>query len=150
MDFGILKKCRRIYRFPRVHIRNIRNTDYKSMVEEFLTKYDTVFRFNPIFVASDDQATLELVKKRFPSVYSFSCIPTVPPGKNIHESIEAQIQRPKLEQKRKFNLDMIVDFLLLTASKAFFYSNSESGFSRSIAHLHKNPELVQQLISTPS
>lgn len=124
---------------------HIRNTDYQSPVEEFIKQHESIFRSRVIFIASDHQPTINYFQKEY-NALSFSMIPEVPPGKNIHESDEAQQLRTTVEQTRQFNIDTMVDFLLLAASSEFYFSSKQSGYSRSVAYLHSEQELVKKII----
>lgn len=124
---------------------HIRNTDYKSNLDEFIQQNDFIFANTALFVASDHAPTIELFHKKYGS-YSFSNIPLVTEGSNIHESGEAQELRNSVTNIRMFNRDTIVDFLLLAASDTFYFSSNQSGFSRSVHFLHQDKGLVKWLL----
>lgn len=123
---------------------HIRNTDYKSNLDDFLTSHDSIFKQSPLFVATDHAPTLELMKSKY-QVYSFSSIPIVDEGKNIHESQQSQSLRTTLLETRTFNLDIMCDFLILALGNEYYFSQRDSGFSRSVYFLHGHKTLVHFL-----
>lgn len=124
---------------------HIRNTDYKSNLDEFIHQHDFVFSNTALFVASDHSPTIALFHRKYGS-FSFSDIPSVSEGSNIHESGEAQELRNSDIAIRMFNRDTIVDFLLLAASDTFYFSSKQSGFSRSVYFLQQDKGLVKWLL----
>jgi hypothetical protein len=124
---------------------HIRHTDYKSPVDDFIKENRDIFSNTPLFIASDHYPTIQLFQRDF-GAYSFSSIPIVPEGKNIHESTEAQSLRTSKDAIRAFNLDTIADFLLLACGNEFYYSSKQSGFSRSVYFLQKEKGLLKWLL----
>jgi hypothetical protein len=124
---------------------HVRNTDYKSPVDDFIKQHHDLFCNHPVFIASDHSETIHRFQHDY-GAYSFSTIPALPIGKNIHESIESQSLRSSHELVRTFNLDTLSDFLLLACGSEFYYSSHQSGFSRSVAYLHKDQGLLHFLI----
>ena len=116
---------------------HIRHTDYKSNVDDFIEKYRHVLEKWPLFVASDHFDTIQRCKREFKHVYSFSAIPSLPDGVNIHESQASQRLRTTQEETRVWNSDAILDFLLLTQGVCVLCSSSQSGFSRSAVVLQQ-------------
>jgi hypothetical protein len=121
---------------------HIRNTDYKSNVDEFLKKHTDLIKDKPIFLASDSKGTIELFKKQF-NVFSFSDIPENY-GHNLHEMYSRSG-----DDIRKYNLDTIVDLLLLAAGSELYYSYAESTFTQAAIELHEDPELLARLLVEP-
>jgi hypothetical protein len=121
---------------------HIRNTDYKSNVGDFLKKHGDLLKDKPIFLASDNKGTIELFKKQF-NIYSFSDIPENY-GHNLHE--EYSRSGPEIS---KYNLDTIVDLLLLASSSELYYSYAESAFTQAAIELHEDQELLARLLVEP-
>ena len=124
---------------------HIRNTDYKSDLDSFINKNNFTFSNTALFVASDNYKTIDLFINKY-GAYSFSNIPKVSEGSNIHESQESQELRKSIENIREFNRDTIADFLLLAAGSTFYFSSKQSGFSRSIFYLNQERGLVKWLL----
>ena len=127
--------------FVSVHIRN---TDYKSNVDQFIREHWILFKKYPLFVASDHAESIEKFKQHF-ETYSFSHIPSLPPGINIHESVESQSLRLSKEDIARCNTDAMLDFLLLPMGSKILCSSQQSGFSRSVMVLHQSPEILQKV-----
>lgn len=121
---------------------HIRNTDYKSDIDDFLKKHGDLLKDKPIFLATDDKSTIELFKKQF-NVYSFSDIPENY-GQNLHEMYSRSGG-----DIRKYNLDTIVDLLLLASSSELYYSYTESAFTQAAKELHEDQELLARLLVEP-
>ncbi len=139
----VLERYKRLPKgYASVHIRH---TDYKSPVDDFIKEHRAIFSNTPLFIASDHYPTIQLFQREF-GAYSFSSIPSVPDGKNIHESTEAQSLRTSKDAIRAFNLDTIADFLLLACGDDYYYSSNQSGFSRSVYFLHQEKGLVKWLL----
>ena len=135
---------------PKTYISvHIRNTDYTSHVDTFLDENDTLLVNNDLFIATDHYKTLERVRERYGSrVYSFSNLPNLPDGINIHESRNAQDLRTTKESQYNFLMDIFTDFLLLAHGSQCLTSNTRSGFSRSVRALHQLPALAHQLVKS--
>lgn len=142
----VLSEVKKRYdQLPKPYISvHIRNTDYKSDVNQFLSTHHNAFTYNTIFLASDHAPTIERCKKEYHAI-TFSSIPTVQEGNNIHESEQGQTFRTSLEQTRAFNLDIICDFLVLSLGTVYYFSSQQSGFSRSVAFLQQHKGLVEFL-----
>jgi hypothetical protein len=115
---------------------HIRNTDYHSNVDAFLEKYNTELLGQPIFLASDDKATIDKFRKIYTSdMYSFANIPEHEDGSNIHYH---HTTIPTCE----FNIDCIVDFLLLINGTKIYTSSEQSGYSKNAVELNKKKHLL--------
>jgi len=121
---------------------HIRNTDYKSDVDAFIKKYTDILKDKPVFLASDNKNTIEQFKKQF-NIYTFSDIPENY-GMNLHE----EYSRSGAEI-RKYNVDTIVDLLLLASSSELYYSFAESAFTQAAIELHEDKELLKGLLKAP-
>ena len=124
---------------------HIRNTDYQSPVDDFIKEYHDLFCNHPIFIASDHSDTIHRFQHDY-GAYSFSSIPSLHKGINIHESTESQSLRTSLEKIRSFNLDILSDFILLSCGSQYYFSSENSGFSRSILYLKQNKGLLYFLV----
>ena len=119
---------------------HIRNTDYKSDVDTFLLKHRDLLKDKPVFVASDNIKTIDKFKKEF-NVFTFSDIPENY-GKNIHEDYNRTG-----DEIRKYNVDTIVDLLLLASSSELYYSYADSAFTQAAIELHEDPALLKRLLT---
>lgn len=136
----------RFGRLPTGYISvHVRNTDYQSPVDDFIKQHHDLFNNHTIFIASDHLNTIHRFQNDY-NALSFSSIPSLPDGKNIHESNESQSLRISLDQIRSFNLDTISDFLLLSCGSQFYYSSQQSGFSRAVLYLNHHAGLLEFLI----
>ena len=113
---------------------HIRNTDHKSNMDEFINNHRHILENAPLFLAGDDFNSIERCKSEFNNVHTFSVIPDLG-GANIHESEIAQKLRTTPEETRNWNINAILDFLLLTQGQSIFCSCHNSGFSRSAMQL---------------
>jgi hypothetical protein len=121
---------------------HIRNTDYKSDLDAFLEKYKEILKDRPVFLASDNKSTIELFKRQF-NIYTFSDIPENY-GRNLHE--EYSRSGPEV---RKYNIDTIVDLLLLASGSELYYSFARSAFTQAAIELHEDKELLKRLLKPP-
>ena len=119
---------------------HIRNTDYKSDVDTFLKSHNHIFNGKHIFLASDHKDTIDLVKSIYGSnVFSFANIPDNK-GKNIHHNHSSI-------DSREFNIDCIVDFLLLASGDELYYSSKQSSYSRNANALNKNKIILNMCLN---
>lgn len=137
-----LYKLRRA-QLPRYYVGiHMRNTDYGSDVPDFIQKNNHIFKNNAIFLASDNKKTIDMIKDTYGNnIYTFADIPDND-GKPIHEFYE----RTK-EAAYKYNMDTIVDILLLAAADEYYFSCEKSGFSKTINELRKKPDLIKRILS---
>lgn len=122
---------------------HIRNTDYKSNVPLFIKKHYDILKNENIFLATDDVESLKLFQKHFNNVYTFT---------NIIKSSNKLYGRKSggihfiIRKKKKheiFNIDTVVDFLLLANSKNYYFSCKKSGFSNCAKILFDNKKIVK-------
>lgn len=124
-------------RYVSVHIRN---TDYKSNVEFFLTIHLETIKKNTVFLASDNLDTINYIKNRFGNnIITFSEIPPLENNLNIH------IFNYKVPTK-SFNTDIILDLLLLASGDRYIYSSPESLYSKAALSLHKNKHILNKIL----
>jgi hypothetical protein len=111
---------------------HVRNTDYKSNVNEFMEIHKKQFADKALFVASDNKDTITVFQKRYGSnVYSFTNLPDNG-GKPLHDkSITVRTK----EESIKYNLDTFVDILLLVTADKYYASSKQSGFSQAILEM---------------
>jgi hypothetical protein len=120
---------------------HVRNTDYKSDVDEFLNKHSKVFETNPIFLATDDYDTIQKFKQLYGSqVKSFAKIKPLDGAKALHT------RKMTLKENRTLTIDAIVDLLLLAGGKTIFASSKESGYSKVAKLLHDTPKILNHLL----
>ena len=109
-----------------VHIRSDKD------VPEFINKHIELLNGKPIFLASDNVNTIDVFKKQF-NIYSFS---------DIH--LKKEDERSK-EEIRKYNIDTIVDLLLLASGSELYYSSVESAYTHAAIELHEDSALLKRL-----
>jgi hypothetical protein len=108
-----------------VHIHN------EDEIIGFLDKHRELLKDKTVFIASRTKEIVDLFKKEFNAV-SFS---DVPYNNSKKEPIDVDIS--------KYNLDSIVDLLLLASSSELY--SGEKSFSYVASELHKSPELLKRL-----
>ena len=120
---------------------HVRNTDRKSDVGGFIERNSKVFEANPIFLATDDHASIDLFKQTYgANLYTFS--KPDPAGGEIGNH---HVKRSK-EETRVLTIDAIVDILLLANGTSLYYSHPDSGFSKVAKALNKDPHVLKNLI----
>ena len=120
---------------------HVRNTDYESNVDGFLTKHSKIFEANPIFLATDDYDTIQKFKELYGNqVYSFAKIKPLD-GAEAHHKKDMT-----LRENRTLTIDAIVDLLLLASGKTIFASSKESGYSKVAKLLHDTPKILNHLL----
>jgi len=132
---------KRLNQLPNKYISiHIRNTDYKSNVDEFIALHDDKLKNNKFFLATDDIKTIDKCKLLYGmNVMHFSNIPDNN-GKNIHDN------HTKINQQ-EFIIDNFVDLLLLASSNEFYFSSKESGYSKFANHLFINKNILNSILS---
>jgi len=122
---------------------HVRNTDYKSNINEFMEHHRKQFAGKALFVASDNKDTITRFQQHYGSnVYSFTNLPDNG-GKPLHDK-EVTIRTK--EESIQYNLDTFVDILLLVGANTYYASNKQSGFSQAIIDLREEPILLNRLI----
>lgn len=113
---------------------HIRNTDRASNVDEFIRFCVQKLKNVPVFLASDNSQTIDRVRNQLQKqncqVFTFADIPPFQ-GKCIHYH-HADVPT------REFNLDLMVDFLLLVHAKDYFFSCPISGYSLAVQQVRQN------------
>jgi len=104
----------------------------KDEIIGFLDKHRDLLKGKTVFIASHTKEIVDFFKKEFDAV-SFSDVPY----NNKKEPTGVDIS--------KYNLDSIVDLLLLAASSELY--SGESSFSYVAIELHKSPVLLKRLIT---
>lgn len=127
----------RYMQMPKPYIGiHIRNTDRKSDVHGFLSKYKKQIQNKHIFLASDNIDTIQEIKEEFGSyIHTFSEIPKLEGKRNIHDN------HPTIDN-HKFNKDMILDLLLLASANEFIFSCIQSGYSRLADDLYHDKKIL--------
>jgi hypothetical protein len=154
-NFGILDNClftplvlnvfrERYNKLPKDYVAvHIRNTDKTSNIDDFLTKYTDELQGKPIFLATDYAPCIQRFKDLFGSnIYSFANIPDNS-GKSIHHN------HPNINTQ-EFNIDCIVDVLLLAGGSKLYLStilnHQPSSYGRLAKTIHENKHLFAKLI----
>ena len=119
---------------------HIRNTDYKSDVKTFLEKHHNILTNNSCFIATDNITTRDEIKKKYgATIYYFSDIPKVKTG-GIHLN-------PIKMDHTTFIIDCIVDILLLASANEYYYSSTQSGYSKFALYLFTNKNILNNLVN---
>jgi len=159
-NFSILDNClftplvlnvfrERYNKLPKDYVAvHIRNTDKTSNIDDFLTKYTDELQGKPIFLATDYAPCIQRFKDLFGSnLYSFANIPHNN-GKSIHH-IRLYHNHANIDTQ-EFNIDCIVDVLLLAGGSKLYLSNilnyPSSGYGRLAKTLHENKGWFAKLI----
>lgn len=127
---------------------HIRNTDYKSNVILFIKNNYSQLKNKHIFLATDDPNSIELFKTHFtPShIYTFFQFPKS--NKKYYNRAESGIHfniRNNNEHKI-FNIDTLIDIILLANSTKYLYSCEQSGFSQGVKMLFDEKHIIQNII----
>lgn len=125
------------------HAVHIRNTDKRSNdLHSFLQIHDRDFRTSVTFVASDDHDTLKKLRQTYGSdrIQTFANIPQL-------TSVNIHYHHPSVPTE-EFNVDTIVDLLLLASATKFTFSCPSSGFSKLANALFHRKDVLSQLLSS--
>jgi len=120
---------------------HIRNTDYKSNVNGFLTQHSKILEDNPVFLASNNKETINSMKSKFGKIQTFS---------NIKNSTQAGSHHgiPRtVEESRDMTIDIIVDLLLLASGKEIYITSGQSTYSKVAQKLQQAPHVLHSLIN---
>jgi len=121
---------------------HVRNTDRVSDVDSFIETNLNEFQEKNIFLATDDAEAITKFKSRFADkVYTFSDIPIVVPDK-IGKRHGIHYNHKKIDSQT-FNIDCIVDFLLLTKGEKIFRSEEKSGYGSSAKFIQENKDILE-------
>jgi hypothetical protein len=104
--------------------------------------YDKILIKNPIFIASDKIDVIKLFRETYNEVYTFSEIEDFKSHsvKSIQKIIRTDIKH------ENYNIDTLVDLLLLASSNVYLYSVN-SGYSLAAKDLFNNKVIINNLIS---
>lgn len=117
---------------------HIRNTDMKSDIKKFLNTHINLLKDKSIFLGTDHAPTILEFKSLFKdNLYSFAEIPDNK-GNSIHH-------RNQGSKQRSFNIDCIVDLLLLASGSKIYYPSLFSGYTRAALALHKEQSILKRL-----
>ena len=123
---------------------HIRNTDIQSDVVGFLEKHNNILKDKMIFLASDDIDTIKKYKELYGSnLFNFSNMPNtkhIRPNANIHYH---HVDVPH----EQFIIECMVDLLLLASGDEYYYSSSESGYSKLALVLFENKNLLNKILN---
>ena len=124
---------------------HIRNTDYKSDVDNFIKENKKIFDSNSIFLASDHNETIQKFKSLYGNdLFSFSKIKKIPKTK---KRLGLHHMKRSLKETHEMTVDAIVDLLLLAGGKQFYFSSKESAYSKVAHQLNKDYSVVKHLLS---
>ena len=127
---------------------HIRNTDYKSNVILFIKNNYSQLKNKHIFLATDDPNSIELFKMHFTTsnIYTFFQFPKSNKkyynrtGSGIHFNIRNN------NEHKIFNIDTLIDIILLANSTKYLYSCEQSGFSQGVKMLFDEKHIIQNII----
>ena len=121
---------------------HIRHSDILSDIASFMKKYRNIFLKNPIFIASDNADVIKLFRETYKEVYTFSEIGDFKSHgvKSIQKIIRSDIEH------ENYNIDTIVDLLLLGSSDTYIYSTG-SGYSLAADSLFRNKAIINNILS---
>lgn len=121
------------------HAFHIRNTDKRSSdLEGFLASHHDIFQSSTVFVASDDVKVLTYLRNKYTTVVTFANIPKL-------SSVNIHYHHPTVPTK-EFNMDTIVDLLLLASATAFTFSCPSSGYSKLANALFQKKDVLHRML----
>ncbi|MFA5957248.1 MAG: hypothetical protein WC811_11810 [Hyphomicrobium sp.] len=156
LSFGLMDKLRlspkirpmvldRVRQFDgKYYAVHVRNTDLKTNYKDFFSKIVPEVSGKRLLVCSDDAAVIEYARNFFRSseILTSSEIPDLG-GKPLHI----------YGDRKKSNIDTIVDLIALGKSQKLFFANvtegRASGFSGLAGHLFTNKYLLDGLLESP-
>lgn len=121
---------------------HIRHSDILSDIPSFMEKHTDIFLKNPIFIASDNVDVIKLFRETYKEVYTFSEIGDF---KALGVKSIQKILRSDIEHEN-YNIDTIVDLLLLGSSDIYLYSRG-SGYSLAANSLFRNKAIIHNIIA---
>jgi hypothetical protein len=121
---------------------HIRHSDISSDIPTFMKKNADIFLNNPIFIASDNLDVIKLFRETYREVYAFSEIGDF---KALGVASIQKINRSDIDHEN-YNIDTLVDLLLLGSSDIYLYSIG-SGYSMAAKALFDNKAIINNLIS---
>lgn len=121
---------------------HIRHSDISSDIPTFMEKNKDIFLNNPIFIASDNADVIKLFRETYKEVYAFSNIGDF---KALGVKSIQKINRSDIDHEN-YNIDTLVDLLLLGSSDIFLHS-AYSGFSMAAKDLFNNKNIINKLLS---
>lgn len=122
---------------------HIRHSDILSDIPTFMKKHTDIFLKNPIFIASDNAGVIKLFRESYKEVYAFSEIGDF---KTLGVKSIQKINRSDIDHEN-YNIDTLVDLLLLGSSDIFLHS-TYSGYSLAAKELFNNKAIINNIIST--
>ena len=119
---------------------HIRNTDYKSDYINLYNEHNDIIDNNNIFLATDSKETLIFFKnlKLNKNFYTFiECLDEE--NRPIHKRIT-------INNKKQVVIDTICDLIILSLAEKIIYPKKHYGFTNLAYLLHKNKNIVYNLI----
>ena len=135
----------RLNKLPERYISiHIRNTDFKSNVDDFIQKYNNKLKDHVFFLASDDINTIEKYKQLYGSnMFNFSNIPNT---KHINDNANIHYNHGDILHEQ-FIIDCMVDILLLASGNEYYYSSEQSGYSKLALYLFQNKNILYKILN---
>lgn len=119
---------------------HIRNTDKRSDgLDAFVARHHESLRTSVVFVASDDVATIRRLCQTYGDehVQTFANIPPL-------TSVNIHYDHPSVPTQ-EFNVDTIVDVLLLASARTYDFSCPSSGYSKLANAIHRHQDLFPSM-----
>lgn len=126
---------------------HIRNSDYKTRWEPFLSEVVNKLTSDKVLVCSDDIRVIRFCQEFFPKTFLMSSMPPDTGGKALHTHEFSM----SAEERRSVVRDGLLDLLALAGGVSLWYpetvDGNPSGYSELARHLHENRSVVSSLLS---
>lgn len=120
---------------------HIRNTDYKSDVPKFVTKYEHIFKHKNIFLACDNKLSRDyFIKHIDANIFTFTELP------EYNQQTAHGIHKFKTSKKVKINIESIIDLILLSLGEKIYASCEHSGFSKNAIRMQQDEKFKQIIL----
>lgn len=128
---------------------HIRNTDYKSNISLFINQNYNFIENKNIFLATDYYNCKEIFEKNFKNIKIYTFTNIVKSDNRYYNRKRGGIHYIIRNNKdhEKFNIDTVIDFLLLASSKQYYFSCDKSGFSKCAKILFDEKNIINNLIN---
>ena len=122
---------------------HVRYSDRKSDINTFIEDNNEVFKNNKIFLATDSYHILQ----KFINIYGDENICSF---SNLqHDKQNSETDKPlhfrKKDNIQEFIIDCVCDMFLLCYGKEYYYSNSNSGYSKNVSYIRDNIEELNRI-----
>ena len=127
---------------------HIRNTDYRSDVDLFVKRNFNKLKNKPIFLATDDPKSIALFKKYFTTarIYTFFRFPSSNNKCYNRKAGGVHFNIRNNKEHKIFNIDTLVDLVMLANSTEYLYSCEQSGFTQGAKQLFDEKQIIRNII----